>query len=325
MLSLYERLGWGADAPPQGMYGRVVEELKLHYRVWHEGGEVLCKVVGRLLQKNNPEQLPKVGDWVSLEKRDTQVRILSVYPRRNALSRKVPGKKTQIHILVSNLDRVFIVQALDDSFNLNRLERMTVLCAQDQIPYTIVLTKADLCQESQAYVVQLRARFACPVIVTSLLTQEGFPELKLAVLPQKTHTFIGPSGVGKSSLINMLVGKDAQKTRSVREADYKGYHTTTSRQLLICENEGIVIDTPGVREAQLWDDTSAGLADAFEDISGLSTGCHFRDCAHVSEKNCAVLDAVSQGVLSGARYAHYIKIRGEQRHLKQRKWEQKRR
>jgi len=318
-------LGWPAliDLPLHSV-GRVIEELKHHYRVMGEFGERLCKITGRLRQNKDVSLLPKVGDWVSLDPAQDWSLILAVLPRKNTLSRKVPGKKTQAHTLVTNLDRVFIVHSLDPSqFNINRLERMTVLCAQNEIPYTILLTKADVSQAAVIQVETVRQRFSGPVIATSVPLLSGIPELQAAIHPQETYTFLGASGVGKSSLINVLMGVDIQKIRSVRESDYKGYHTTTSRTLLILPSGGIVIDTPGIREAQLWDESKEGLDQAFDDISEIAAGCQFRDCRHGAERDCAVKNSLLTGVLSLARYEHYLKIRGEQDQLKQRKWEKR--
>lgn len=315
-----------AILPKDGGVGRVIEELKHHYRVMGPFGERLCKITGRLRKNPDVSQLPKVGDWVRLDPSQDWTLITDVLPRKNALSRKVVGKKTQAHTLVTNLDRVFIVHSLDPSqFNMNRLERMTVLCAQNEIPYTIVLTKADLSSTSQAHIDLVTQRFAAPVIATSLPLFLGFSALQAVILPQETYTFLGASGVGKSSLINVLMGHDVQKTRSVREADYKGYHTTTSRTMLILPNGGIVIDTPGVREAQLWDESKEGLDHAFDDITELARACRFRDCKHVAETDCAVRQALQTDTLSLARYDHYLKIRSEQTQLKQRKWEKRKR
>jgi ribosome biogenesis GTPase len=322
------QLGWpNAATPPQdGGVGRVIEELKHHYRVMGPFGERLCKITGRLRKNQNVSQLPKVGDWVVLDPTQDWSLIVAVLPRRNELSRKVPGKKTQAHTLVTNLDRVFIVHSLDPSqFNVNRLERMTVLCAQNEIPHTILLTKADVSLDSVSQVEGVRERFSAPVIATSIPLGLGLSELQATIFPQETYTFLGASGVGKSSLINALMGGEIQKTRSVREADYKGYHTTTSRTLLILPSGGIVIDTPGVREAQIWDESKEGLAQAFDDIAEIAFGCHFRDCRHGAETDCAVRDALITGILSRARYDHYLKIRGEQDQLKQRKWEKRKR
>lgn len=311
---------------PSYPVGRVIEELKHHYRVMGEFGERLCKITGRLRQNKDVSLLPKVGDWVALDATQDWSLILAVLPRRNSLSRKVPGKKTQAHTLVTNLDRVFIVHSLDPSqFNINRLERMAVLCAQNEIPYTILLTKADVSQDALIQAETVRQRFSGPVIATSVPLGMGILELQLVIHPLETYTFLGASGVGKSSLINALMGASVQKTRSVREADYKGYHTTTSRTLLVLPSGGIVIDTPGIREAQLWDESKEGLDQAFDDISEIASKCHFRDCRHGAETECAVKNALLTGVLSVARYEHYLKIRIEQDQLKQRKWEKRKR
>ena len=321
-------LGWplGDSVPLGSSVGRVIEELKHHYRVMGEFGERLCKITGKLRQNKNVSQLPKVGDWVVLDPAQDFSLILSVLPRKNELSRKVPGKKTQAHTLVTNLSRVFVVHSLDPSqFNMNRLERMVVLCAQNEIACTILLTKADLSDASTDQVLAVRQRFSEPVIATSIPLSLGISDLLSSIYPQETYTFLGASGVGKSSLINTLMGGDVQKTRSVREADYKGYHTTTSRTLLILPSGGIVIDTPGVREAQVWDESKEGLDQAFDDITELGVGCRFRDCRHVSETACDVRAALLTGALSQARYDHYLKIRGEQDALKQRKWEKRQR
>jgi ribosome biogenesis GTPase len=322
-----ESLGWPRDTSlPAGDVGRVIEELKHHYRVVGAFGQRLSKITGKLRQNRDVSRLPKVGDWVLLDATQDFSLILSVLPRKNALSRKVPGKKTQEHTLVTNLDRVFVVHSLDPSqFNMNRLERMVVLCAQNEIPCTILLTKADLSADSQDQISAVSSRFSEPVIATSIPLSLGITALLSSIRPQETYTFLGASGVGKSSLINTLMGGDVQKTRSVREADYKGYHTTTSRTLLVLPSGGIVIDTPGVREAQLWDASKEGLDQAFDDITEMGLRCRFRDCRHVAETACEVRSALLTGELSQARYAHYLKIRWEQDALKQRKWEKRQR
>lgn len=315
--------------------GRVAVEWKGQYRLLTGQGEFPAEVMGKLLYRAaSPADLPKVGDWVAaaIRPNDTLALIHEVLPRRTKLSRKVAGKRTEEQIIAANIDRVFVVQGLDDNFNLRRLERYLVMIYEGEMQPVVVLNKADLCEDSGMRV-DLVKEIAkeTPVVLTSAVTNDGIEMLKGFLKEGLTFAFVGSSGVGKSSLINKVFGKEVMKVGEVREADSKGRHTTTQRQLFLLPEGGLLIDTPGMRELQLWG-TEEGLAAEFDDIHLRAADCRFKNCTHVQENGCAVRAAVEQGALPEERYRNYLKLQKEldffsgarnQRALQQRKQKSK--
>lgn len=318
-----EALGWSEafekDFAPwreRGLHpGRVAVEDKHHYVIFADGGPFIGKITGKLLHEaKRPAALPKVGDWVAFSlvpREEGRAIIHYVVPRRTKLSRKIAGRETEEQVLVTNVDIAFAVQALDRSFNPALLQRHLVMVNEGGVKPVVVLNKVDICDDVLEKLAMVeKVAGSAPVIAVSALTGQAMDSLTQLVRPGETIVFMGPSGVGKSSLINRIYGDEVQATTEVRESDAKGRHTTTWRELIVLPNGGLVIDTPGMREFHIWL-ADEGVHEAFRDIEALSVQCHFRNCSHTVEKRCAVLEAVERGELSRERYDHFIKLKRE--------------
>jgi ribosome biogenesis GTPase / thiamine phosphate phosphatase len=323
-----ETLGWNESleksfAPRRQLGfepGRVAVEDKHHYVVLTGKGALTGKVAGRFLhQARTPADLPKVGDWVAFTvvAREDKAIIHQVLPRRTKLSRKITGRETEEQVLVANVEIAFLVQALDASFNPGLLQRHLVMVAEGGVKPVVVLNKADICDDILAKLATVeRIARQVPVIAVSARTGQAMDSLTQLIRPGETIAFIGASGVGKSSLINHLYGEEIQATMEVRERDAKGRHTTTWRELIVLPKGGLVIDTPGMRELQMWLAGQAGR-EAFADIEELALKCHFRNCSHMAETRCAVREALKQGALPRERYESYLKLKRELDYLSQ--------
>ena len=272
-------------------------------------------MTGRVRHKlGSREDFPAVGDWIALKPAapdEEMGRIVEVLPRRGKFVRKAAGTATEAQVVAANVDVVFLVSGLDHDFNLRRIERYLLAAMEGGAAPVIVLNKADLPRD----IAQVRTELGpvagqVPVELVSARSGQGLDTLRLHIGPGRTAAFLGSSGVGKSTIINSLIGRDIQRTAEVRESDSKGRHTTTHRELVVLPGGGLLIDTPGMRELQLWDVTT-GLDDAFEDIAALGVGCRFRDCTHDTEPECAVKIAVGDGRLSAERLANYLRLRKE--------------
>ena len=293
---------------------RVVNEDKNAYVVVGEAGEYPATISGRLhhLKRNNA-QLPKVGDWVTLKPPTAQSAavIQTVLSRRTQVLRQGTGRATTAQVLVANVDLVFLVQALDPSFNARRLERFLVMVRQGGAQPVVLLNKVDLTDHVAERTQEARAAAGdAPVLITSAKTGKGFGELRALLVPRQTVCFLGTSGVGKSSLINRLYGEKVQDTVPVREDDSKGRHTTTRREILPLPNGTLVVDTPGMREFHLWL-ADTGLADSFPELTALAAHCRFRDCTHGAEPGCAVKAAVAGQTVPADRYESFRKLQAE--------------
>jgi len=292
---------------------RVVLEDKNAYAVVGEAGEWPARVAGRLLQNTARDAFPKVGDWVAVAKKPSDGRavIHGLLPRRTVFTRKITGREAAPQVLAANIDIAFIVQALDETFNPRRLERFLVMAHEGGSEAVVVLNKADLCKDLDARLADARAvSGSAKVLILSGKTRLGLGELRRCLAPGRTCAFIGTSGAGKSTLINRLYGEAIQPTLEVREHDSKGRHTTAWREMILLPSGGLVIDTPGMREFQLWH-ADGGLAEAFPDVAALAVQCHFRACTHTTEKRCAVLQALANGSLSVQRFDSFKKLRQE--------------
>jgi ribosome biogenesis GTPase len=317
------RLGWDdrlaeAFAPHAAgglIPGRIALEHTHIYRVLTADDEILARVAGRLRhQAGARADFPAVGDWVAIEPspHDGDARIRAVLPRRSRFSRRAAGDPTEEQIVAANIDTVFLVAGLDGDFNPRRIERYLLVATESGASPVIVLNKADLAEDSQALAASVRALAAgVPVHVVSCRAPETLVPLREYLGEGCTGALLGSSGVGKSTIVNKLVGYNLLATRAVRLSDSRGRHTSTARQLVLLPDGGVLIDTPGMRELQLWD-TGDGRVAAFTDIEALGAGCRFRDCRHRQEPGCAVRSAIDAGGISAARLDNYHKLQDEQ-------------
>lgn len=321
-----ETLGWDAAWAEQfapfaadGLTpARVSLEHQHLYRVYTGTDEPLAHVAGRFRHHaGGREQYPAVGDWVALERPHGHARatIRAVLPRRSRFSRKAAGDVTEEQVVAANIDVVFLVSGLDRDFNLRRIERYLVTAREGGAQAVVVLNKADLCDRLDDVVAEV-ARLAAgtPVHAVSALALDGLDAVVPYLVRGRTIALLGSSGVGKSTLINALLGHERQRTRAVREKDSRGRHTTTHREMVVLPQGAILIDTPGMRELQLWE-SEAALSEAFDDIDAMAAGCFFRDCRHDTEPRCAVKDAVARGDLPAERLANFHRLLREVRHL----------
>ncbi|MFB3815402.1 MAG: ribosome small subunit-dependent GTPase A [Terriglobales bacterium] len=292
--------------------GRVIQQFNHLYTVATEGGEVRAQLSGRLRYEAAPQQLPVTGDWVALRIPSDQAtaQVLAVLPRVTRFSRRAAGKGDREQVMAANLDYAFLVTGLDNDFSPRRIERYLTAAWDSGATPVVVLNKLDLCADpaSRVHMVE-EVAFGTVIHAVSALRGDGLEELARYCLPGQTVALLGSSGVGKSTLINRLLGGQSQSTQPVRE-DGRGRHTTTRRELLFCARGGMVIDTPGMRELQLWDDDE-GLQMTFDEIETLARNCRYRDCRHQGEPGCAVLEAVNAGALSAARLSSLHKLQRE--------------
>lgn len=300
----------------QGLYlGRVSVQYNDLYRVITEKGEIQAEISGRLgfLAKDNKDY-PVVGDWVMVDRPDDSggaAIIQHVLQRKSAFTRKAAGTARQSQVVAANVDTIFICMSLNQNYNLRRLERYLSVAWDSMATPVVVLTKADLCNDVSAKISEAASvALAVDILVTSNLQEDGYRQVSQYIRQGKTVACIGPSGVGKSTLINRLLGEDVLTTRSIGQDD-KGRHTTTRRQLFMVPDGGVVIDTPGMRELQL---EGADIAASFADIEEIAHGCRFHDCTHQQEPGCAVKKSIEEGVLAAGRLNSYWKLQVEMKY-----------
>lgn len=271
---------------------------------------ITAELSGKLAHYTSSDETPKVGDWVSVTISDHgNATIESVILRKNEIARKVTGKRTQRQIIATNVDIAFVLLALDKDFSVERLKRFLYQLSVSAIEPVIVLNKADKPEELTTYYEQLKS-LNLPIITAIATEGVGVEEIANAIEPGKTAILLGSSGVGKSTLTNALLGREAQATNTVRESDDTGKHTTVHRELFILPNGGILIDTPGIRELQLWG-TEDELETNYDDIAQITRQCRYSNCSHTSEVGCAIRRALTDGTLNAKHYADYIKMKAE--------------
>lgn len=300
--------------------GRVSFQNQHLYRVYTEQGELLAEAAGKLrYEAESSEDLPAVGDWVALRFRpqEDKARIQAVLPRRSKFARKTAGAKTEAQVVGANIDTIFLVTSLNQDFNPRRLERYLTTIWDSGARPVIVLNKSDLCHDDteinthRAEVQKIA--FNTPLHAISAKAEHGMDELLPYCIEGQTIALIGMSGVGKSTIINKLLGFERQQVKEVREHDDRGQHTTRHRELVLLPNGGLVLDTPGMREWQLWD--AEGIETTFDDIEGIAANCFFSDCQHQTEPRCAVRAAVQAGTLDASRFENYLKLQKELHYL----------
>ncbi|MBI3470849.1 MAG: ribosome small subunit-dependent GTPase A, partial [Candidatus Solibacter usitatus] len=298
--------------------GRISAQHKDLYFAYTGDGELRAEMSGQFrFQAGERGEFPAVGDWVALSVRPEEgaATIHAVLPRQSRFSRRAAGEKTEEQVIASNVDIVFLVSGLDGDFNPRRIERYLTMAWESGAEPVIVLNKADLCADTGARLREAeRVAPGVPVLLTSAVADDAWSALRAWIAPGRTAAFLGSSGVGKSSLINRLLGVERQAVRDVRAGDDHGRHTTSCRSLIPLSGGGLLMDVPGMRELQLWT-AGDGFHSAFEDVQSLAASCRFRDCSHQGEPGCAVSSAVERGALAGDRLESYHKLRRELRHL----------
>ncbi|MBN2260599.1 MAG: ribosome small subunit-dependent GTPase A [Clostridiales bacterium] len=294
--------------------GRVLEEEKGHYKIVADDGFYWGVVTEKFRKSTDSRSdFPSVGDWIVLEEamNGDKVLIKKVLPRYSKFSRKIAGNVIDEQIIATNIDKIFIVMSLNEDFNIKRLERYLTLAWESSAIPCIILTKSDLCNDLEARIIQIEEiALGLELYVLSIFDEKSILNFKANALKKgKTVAFVGSSGVGKSTIVNYILGNEIVKTAEIRN-DSKGKHTTTSRNLYLSDEGVIVIDTPGMRELQLLDNEE-GLIQTFEDVEEIAKSCKFSDCTHTNEPSCAVMNAIDSGILKEERLKNYFKMKKE--------------
>jgi ribosome biogenesis GTPase / thiamine phosphate phosphatase len=316
--------GWEAAFEPHRAAGlrpgRVTIQHRGAYVLGTAHGDVWAELPRRLVRLAETEaSLPAVGDWVAWQEPAAGGRALvdAVLERRSSFSRKTPWLEVREQVMAANVDIVLLVQALPDDFNVRRLERYLATAWESGAVPAIVLTKIDLVDDPSPFAAQVEeVAFGVPVHLVSNVTGDGLDELRAEIQPGRTVALLGSSGIGKSTIVNRLAGEEVLETQAVRR-DGKGRHTTSHRELVLLPGGGVVLDTPGMRELQLWS-VDEGLERAFEDIDQIASACRFRDCAHEQEPGCAIREALATGALESERWDSYRKLQREVQALHER-------
>jgi ribosome biogenesis GTPase len=307
---------WDESQRPGLSVARITRVDRGRYLVRNEHNEVQAEPTGKLLYSADSSQdLPCVGDWALVQyHNDGNLAIIhDVFPRRTFLRRKAAGKKVDYQMIASNIDVAFVMQSCDHNFNIRRMERYLVMASDGHIEPTILLSKTDLIsrEDLQRIILEINlARINARVMAFSNTTGDGLQTLQNSLEAGKTYCLLGSSGVGKTTLLNHLLGRAAFETHPVRESDGRGRHTTSRRQLTLLDTGALLIDTPGMRELGVIDVT-ASIDESFSDIHELSASCRFKDCSHTMEVGCALLQAVEKGELNEERYRSYLKLTKE--------------
>ncbi|HWS01616.1 MAG TPA: ribosome small subunit-dependent GTPase A [Prolixibacteraceae bacterium] len=299
--------------------GRVVSEHKERYIIKTTGGEFEAEITGNMrFTAKSREDFPAVGDWVALTTYDADFAVIhKIFPRFSIIRRQAVGQFGEIQIIAANIDFAFIVQSADRDFNINRIERYLTICNSSGVSPIILLSKIDLIDKQQisSILEHIKNRVKnIPVIALSNESQDGYDLINAAIKKGKTYCMLGSSGVGKSTLLNNLSGKNIMRTDTISQRTNKGRHVTSHRELIILENGGILVDNPGMREVGIADSAS-GLEITFDTIVSLSKNCRFKDCTHTGETGCSVLEALEKGEIDSFSYENYRKMEREKFHF----------
>jgi ribosome biogenesis GTPase len=306
------------------LHGRVAVTHKTCYDVITDDGLLSCELTGNMLYGRDPSEYPCTGDWVILQKiDDAKGIILDMLPRQKALYRLKAGTVSEKQAIASHVDKAFIVQSVDDNFNVRRLERFMLQLADEGIEPVVILTKTDLGYDKDVVERELK-HIACkvPVLFTSIFSAESVDKVRDCISPGETAVFTGSSGVGKSTLINKLFGSEVFETSEISDATGKGRHTTTRREMILLPNSGVLIDTPGIKVFGVTNDNANSLADVLN-ISDFEGQCRYANCKHVNESGCAVIAAVRNGQIEQEVYESYLKLRREAEHYSASEYEKR--
>ncbi|WP_010098229.1 ribosome small subunit-dependent GTPase A [Ornithinibacillus scapharcae] len=311
------KLGWNNEVEwNEETVARVLTIQKNSYQISDGELEYHAHLSGKFINEAmNSLDFPAVGDWVEVQKipDESKAVIKRVLPRKSQFVRQAAGNRTDAQIVAANIDTIFIVNSLNHDLNVRRIERYILLAYESGATPILLLTKKDQATEEEidnALSSVNEVAIGIPIILISSIDGDGIEELKSHLSPGKTAALLGSSGVGKSTLINTLFGEKIQETKKIREDDSRGRHTTTHRELFLLPNGAMIIDTPGMREIQLWDGEDA-IDTTFQDIGALQLECKFSDCTHTNEPGCRVQEAIEDGSLSAERYKSYVKLQRE--------------
>jgi ribosome biogenesis GTPase / thiamine phosphate phosphatase len=323
LASTLEQLGWSAalaaDHVPHAALGReparIMAEDRGSYVVRTAAGERRAAITGRFRHEAgaDPSVYPAVGDWVAIDGGPDDAAIHAVLARRTAIVRQAPGKRTEAQVVGANVDVVFIVVSLNLDLNMRRLERYLAVAWESGAEPVVLLSKADLVDDPTALLTEVeRVAVGATILAISAIDGRGLDEVRARIGSGRTVAFVGSSGVGKSTLLNVLAGEDRAAVRDIREDDARGRHTTTRRQLHILPDGGLILDTPGMRELALWDPD--GVEQSFPEIDELVATCRFGNCRHGGEPGCAVAAALASGALEHGRFEAWQKLEREALH-----------